>query len=107
VFLLYEDFLALRIAKLRISKGVSARDMSLSIGQADNYINHIENKKSLPSITAFFYICEYLKITPQEFFEEENKNPKKLNSIIKDLKKLDSESFDYIAGVIKAILRKQ
>ena len=44
----------------RTQKGVSARDMSLSLGQANNYINNIENKKSLPAMQSFFYICEYL-----------------------------------------------
>ena len=41
---MYEDFVPERLAKLRTQKGVSARDMSLSLGQANNYINNIENK---------------------------------------------------------------
>ena len=32
-----------RLSTLRINKGVSARDMSLSIGQSPGYINNIEN----------------------------------------------------------------
>ena len=52
---MYEDFLPERLAKLRTQKGISARDMFLSLGQANNYINNIENKKSLPSMQAFFY----------------------------------------------------
>ena len=52
-----------------MAKGVSARDMSLSIGQSAGYINNIENKKNLPSMAAFFYICEYLEVSPQEFFD--------------------------------------
>ena len=31
---MYEDFIPERLAKQRIQKGVSARDMSLSLGQA-------------------------------------------------------------------------
>ena len=34
--LAYEDVFALRLSKLRAKKGVSARDMSLSIGQNQN-----------------------------------------------------------------------
>ena len=41
--IMYEDFFPARLAQLRMAKGVSARDMSLSIGQASNYINAIEN----------------------------------------------------------------
>ena len=37
--MVYEDFVPERLAKLRMQKGVSARDMSLSLGQANNYIN--------------------------------------------------------------------
>ena len=63
---MYDNNFALRISKLRTQKGVSARDMSLSIGQNAGYINNIETGKALPSMTSFFYICEYLGITPQE-----------------------------------------
>ena len=70
-----EGFVAERIAQLRMQKGVSARDMSLSIGQSNNYINSIENRKTLPSMRGFFYICEYLEVTPQEFFDEGNPCP--------------------------------
>ena len=69
VKMMYENFVPERLAELRTRKGVSARDMSLSLGQANNYINNIENKKSLPSMPSFFYICEYLGVTPQEFFD--------------------------------------
>lgn len=82
VKMMYEDFVPKRLAKLRTRKGVSARDMSLSLGQTNNYINNIENKKSLPSMPSFFYICEYLGITPQEFFDEGNANPEGLNEFI-------------------------
>ena len=46
-----EDF-AVRLARLRNKKGVSARDMSLSIGQNAGYINAIESGKALPSMSA-------------------------------------------------------
>ena len=52
--MVYEDFVPERLAKLRMQKGVSARDMSLSLGQANNYINNVENKKTLPSMQSFF-----------------------------------------------------
>ena len=103
---MYDDFFPERLARLRNKKGVSARDMSLSLGQSENYINMIENKKSFPSMTVFFYICEYLDITPQEFFESGNKNPVKLNDIIEDLQKLDDNSLTHIAEVIKGLANK-
>lgn len=102
-----ENFLAERITQLRLNKGVSARDMSLSMGQADNYVNHIENKKTLPSISAFFNICEYLNVTPQEFFDAGNNNPVSLNDLITDLKKLDEKAMSHITGIVKAILKSK
>ena len=103
---MYEDYFSLRLARLRSKKGVSARDMSLSIGQSENYINMIENKKNYPSMTGFFYICEYLNVTPQEFFEYENNDPVKLNEILSDLKKLDDRTLAHIAEVIKGLASK-
>ena len=43
----YEEFLPQRLTQLRMQRNVSARDMSLSLGQANNYINSIENRKAL------------------------------------------------------------
>lgn len=76
---MYDNNFALRLSKLRTQKGVSARDMSLSIGQNAGYINNIETGKALPSMTSFFYICEYLGITPQEFFDADAEQPKELS----------------------------
>ncbi len=105
--MMYEDFVPERLAKLRTRKGVSARDMSLSLGQANNYINNIENKKSLPSMPSFFYICEYLGITPQEFFDEGNANPEGSNEFIAQARQLDSRSFEYILGIMKELNTKR
>ena len=103
---MYEDFVPERIAKLRTQKGVSARDMSLSLGQANNYINNIENKKSLPSMMGFFYICEYFGITPQEFFDFESAQPELLDSVIGNLKKLNKRQLQNIAEITEDLAKK-
>ncbi len=103
----YEDFLPERLARLRTQKDFSARDMSLSMGQADNYINNIENKRSLPSMKSFFYICEYLGITPQEFFDTGNAYPEKLNELLEEAKKLDEDSLAHIIAIVKEMNRKK
>ena len=59
-----EEFFRQRLAQLRMAKGISARDMSLSLGQSQSYINKIENGMTFPSMQNFFYICEYLGISP-------------------------------------------
>ena len=102
-----EGFVAERIAQLRMQKGVSARDMSLSIGQANNYINSIENRRTLPSMRGFFYICEYLDITPQEFFDEGNSFPKDMRGFLQEARKLDRSSFQAIMTLMKKINEKK
>ena len=100
-----KDF-ALRLAQLREKKNVSAREMSLAIGQNAGYINNIESGKSLPSLPGIFYICDYLGISVGEFLDLETKNPTKLDAIIKDLKKLDDQQLDTIANLIKGLIKK-
>ncbi len=102
---MYEDSFPLRLAQLRNKKGVSARDMSLSIGQNHAYINNIESGKALPSMTIFFYICEYLNITPAEFFDIDSRNPVKLQGLIEDLKKLDDKQLDSISEIVKGLIK--
>jgi transcriptional regulator with XRE-family HTH domain len=100
-----KDF-AIRLARLREKKGVSARDMSLSIGQNPGYINSIETGRSKPSLDSLFFICEYLNITPSDFFDLESANPQKLDSIIKDMKKLNDQQLDIIAALVKDMSKK-
>ena len=103
--MLKEDF-ALRLSRLRIQMNISARDMSLSLGQNPGYINSIESGKSLPSMAMFFYICEYLNISPAEFFATENTSPVKTQKIIQNLSHLDNESLDSIAIIIEKLAEK-
>ena len=103
---MYENEFQTRLAQLREKKGVSARDMSLSIGQNPGYINNIETGKALPSMSGFFYICEYLQLSPRDFFDTDAKNPEKLNELIKDLKKLDDKQLDSIASIVQGLVKK-
>ncbi|HBI02433.1 MAG TPA: XRE family transcriptional regulator [Paenibacillaceae bacterium] len=104
---MYEEFTQNRIAQLRTQRKVSAREMSLSLGQNDTYINKIENHKALPSLQGLFYICDYLRITPQEFFDEGTENPMVLKELIADLKRLDGDALSSVASVVKELLRKK
>lgn len=103
---MYEEQFPIRLAKLRTEKGVSARDMSLSIGQNAGYINNIENGKALPSMAGFFFICEYLNLTPQEFFDFEAEQPGLLDSVIGNLKKLNKRQLRNISEIIEDLSKK-
>lgn len=99
-----KDF-SLRLAQLREKKGVSARDMSLSMGQNPGYINNIESGKSMPSLSGLFYICDYLGVTPSEFFDVDTHNPTKIKDIISNLKHLDDRQLDTISMLIRDIVK--
>lgn len=94
-----------RLVELRMEKGVSARDMSLSIGQSASYINNIESGMSYPSMTGFFYICDYLGISPKEFFDTEAANPTKLNELLEAAKGLSTEQLDNLIAITKGLKR--
>lgn len=100
---MYEEYFRKRISQLRILKNVSARDMSLSLGQSESYINKIENGKAFPSMQVFFYICEYFNITPKEFFDDSSNNPSKIKSLIDDLNTLDENQLNNIHGIVKGL----
>ena len=71
---MYEDFIRNRITQLRQAKNISEREMSLSLGHSGSYIGAIASGRALPSMGEFLYICEYLGVTPEEFFHMED-NP--------------------------------
>lgn len=100
---MYEEFVQQRISQLRLSRGVSARDMSLSLGQNESYINRIENKKTLPSLTGLFYICDYFHITPEEFFDTDKRNPEKIALLVECAKSLTDEQLDNIIKLIQSM----
>ena len=104
---LSDDFIAERIAKLRIEKGVSAREMSLAFGQNINYINKIENKQSLPKIRPLEYICEYLGISLSEFFDEGNTQPGRLREVNEELRKLTPAQIDIILSMAREFTKKK
>lgn len=95
------DFISDRIAKLRTEKNVSARDMSLSLGQSQSYINNIENKKALPSMQMFLYICEFLQVKPKDFFEEKIVSPSRLYEAVEVFKSLSPNQLDLLIAIAK------
>lgn len=107
---MYEDFVATRVVQLRKQKNISAREMSLAIGQNVNYINRIEKKLSLPSLQGLFYICEFCNISPKDFFEDTNTPlpiPSRLQHALEVLSKLDDEQLRLVIEVAKAIQHKK
>lgn len=97
----YVRWFSERLAQLRMEKGVSARDMSLSLGQSESYINKIENRRTMPSMTGFFYICEYLCVTPKDFFDIETVSPTMAKEVYSELVRLSPSKAEHILQVIR------
>lgn len=100
---MYEDFFSERLLQLRLERNISAREMSLDLGQNGSYINRIENKKSFPSMQVFFYICEYLNISPCEFFDEKIQYPDNINSIKQSLNDLTPKQLILLQELISEL----
>ena len=98
-----EDFVAGRIAQLRTQKGVSARDMSLTLGLGVSTINNIENKSSRPSIRVLYYICEFFKISLKDFFDEQTASPALLSELTAECSKLDGKSLTSLLEIVKTM----
>ena len=80
--------------------------MSLALGQNPSYINRIENGKALPSMQGFFSICDYLKITPAEFFNDEVEQPGEIRALVEKLQKLPQEQFQLVEQITEQFLDK-
>lgn len=104
---MYEETIRQRIVELRLKKNVSQREMSLSLGQNDSYINRIENGLALPSMQVFLYICEYFDITPKEFFDNETADPVQIREIVGNMKKLNEQTLNALGTLTKELADKR
>ena len=102
----YIEWFPERLAELRLQKGVSARDMSLSLGQSESYINKIENRRTLPSMAGFFYICDFLEISPEEFFATQNQSDPLNQAIALEAEKLSPQYRAHVLQLIQDLAQK-
>ena len=75
--------------------------MSLSLGQNVNYINYIENGRNFPSMQGFFFICDYLNISPAVFFEKQVDSSSESGKNIEIFKSLSKKQQDSVIMMIK------
>ena len=99
-----EKFIRERITELRIQRNISEYKMSLDLGHSKSYIQSISSGKALPSMSEFLYICEYLDVTPKEFFDVNDTETIKLHQLFVSAKELSNEDLDvliYLANHLK------
>lgn len=93
------SFIRDRITELRIKKNVSECKMSLELGHSKTYIQNISSGKALPSISEFLSICDYLGVTPKEFFDTETAEIQRMHRLIYYAQTLSPESLDILIDV--------
>ena len=48
-----------------------------------------------------FYICDFLEVTPSEFFNVDIEEPQKLKELYEEIKSFDSERLELLTRLIK------
>ena len=59
-----------------------------------------------PSMQCFFYICDYLQISPAAFFDDTTKAPHALDTLTELLKTLSVEQLELIAQIAREFSEK-
>ena len=88
-----EEFFRDRLRFLRNERNVSAREMSLSLGQNESYINKIETGKTSTSIS------------PSDFFKEEDFNVAHIQDFLSYLRKLSPRQSKYLLELVKDLVK--
>ncbi|MBQ0083251.1 MAG: helix-turn-helix transcriptional regulator [Clostridiales bacterium] len=101
-----EKYIADRITELRLKKNVSEYRMSLDLGHSNSYIRSITSGKALPSMTEFLYICDYLGITPKEFFDEDLKNTEQVKRLYDLSKKMSQDDLTALISMAERLTNK-
>lgn len=100
------NFIRERLTELRIEQNISEYKMSLDLGHSKSYIQSISSGKALPSLTEFLYICDYLNISPKDFFDTELTNPLLVSQALEGLKQLAPDDLQTIINLIERFNKK-
>jgi transcriptional regulator with XRE-family HTH domain len=100
VIMLNEQFVRNRITELRLKKNISEYQMSLDLGKNKSYIQGISSGRSMPSMNQFFEICDYLEISPKDFFNTEKKEEPLFNEAASLMKHLTTEDLEAVFPIL-------
>lgn len=97
------DFITKRITELRIKKSVAEHRMSIDLGHSRSYMQGISSGRALPSMTEFLAICDYLGVSPVEFFDESNPNPPLIREALDKIKTLSESDLLMVLTIINRL----
>lgn len=101
-----DQFIRERITRLRLSKGVSEYKMSYDLGHSRSYVHNISSGKCLPTMSEFLVVCEYLGVTPTQFFDEGLEEPMLVSDTVKAIRDLDADSIKLVISIAKKLSKK-
>ena len=90
------QFVRDRISVLRTKKKVSEYKMSLDLGHSKSYIQSISSGRAVPSFSEFLYICEYLGVTPKEFFDDDMEEPQLVQTLYNLTRNMDETDLNIL-----------
>lgn len=93
-----------RLVELRERRKLSANKLAVDLGVSPSTINKIEKGRHQPSIPLLFNICEYLGITPSEFFSDVPAGlPPELKELLDGAETLTSEQLSKLVEFLKSL----
>ena len=101
-----ENYIRDRISEIRTKKNISEYKMSLDLGHSKSYIQSISSGKSLLSLSEFLYICDYLGVTPKEFFDDTVTEPTLVNELYNLTKEMSKEDILVLINTAKRLNTK-
>lgn len=102
-----ERFINQRITQLRLKKNVSEYQMSYDLGHSRGYIYNISSGKALPPMKEFLSICDYLGVTPSEFFDESLDNPELIQKAVTGMKQLGEDDLLLLLSIINRLVKQK
>ena len=96
-------FISDRISILRTKKNVSEYRMSTDLGHSKSYIQSISSGKSIPSMGEFLYICEYLGVTPREFFDDSINDPQLVQELYELTRNMSEANLKILVDLAKRL----
>ena len=100
------QFIRDRISALRTQKNVSEYRMSTDLGHSKSYMQSISSGRAMPSMSEFIYICEYLGVTPKEFFGEDVSSPQLVQRLYQLTKDMPEEDLNILISTAERLNNK-
>ena len=77
--------------------------MSYDLGHSRGYIYNISSGKALPPMKEFLTICDYLGVSPSEFFDESSSNPELIQMALNGMRKLSEDDQLLLLNIINRL----